>query len=493
MTAHPLDVIDAFAGLRVLVVGEAMLDGYLRGSVRRLSPEGPVPVIDVEERIELPGGAANTALNVRALGASASLISVIGDDVDGAALQHMLRRRDVDIAEIVADPARRTLAKRRLMAGVHMAARFDEGSTRPLDPAVEARFIEMLARAVPRHDAVIVSDYGYGVMTPRVIGALAELHDRLQRVLVVDAKQLAAYRRVGPTAVKPNYAQAAALVDDFEPDPADRAHAITRCADRILEVTGACMAAITLDGEGAVIVERGQPPYRTYARTRGVPMVVGAGDTYTATLALTLAARAPTTVAADLAAAAAAVVVAKPDTACCTARELCEQVAPQGKVAHDIRRLIRRVEGYRAEGRCVVLTSGCFDVLHRGHVTYLSQAKALGDVLIVGLNSDAGVRRLKGSARPINPLEDRMEVLAGLSCVDHVVGFDEETPTELIRALRPDVFVKGGDYTRERMPEADAVEACDGEVRILPYLDGHSTTATLRRMNMRPEPVSGMT
>jgi D-beta-D-heptose 7-phosphate kinase/D-beta-D-heptose 1-phosphate adenosyltransferase len=210
--------------------------------------------------------------------------------------------------------------------------------------------------------------------------------------------------------------------------------------------------------------------------------VAGAGDTFTSTLALALAAGAAATQAAELASAAAAVVVGKERTAACTAQELREVLGALGKYVPDLTRLAARAEFYRRQGRTVVFTNGCFDILHKGHVSLLHRARALGDVLIVGVNSDAGIRRLKGPSRPINTLEDRVQVLAALGCVDHLIAFDEDTPCNLIRALRPQVFVKGGDYTRERLPEAPLVEELGGVVHILPSVEAHSTTGLIEKI-----------
>jgi D-beta-D-heptose 7-phosphate kinase/D-beta-D-heptose 1-phosphate adenosyltransferase len=263
----------------------------------------------------------------------------------------------------------------------------------------------------------------------------------------------------------------------------DRAEWIAASAERILAVTGAAVAAVTLDSEGAVVLERDRPPHRTYAHGRARDSrVTGAGDTFAVALALALAAGAHTPAAAELAQLAASVAVAKERTAVCSLAELREQVYAREKRAGELAGLISVVELNRAQGRRVVFTNGCFDILHRGHITYLNQAKALGDVLIVGVNSDEGVARLKGPDRPINSLEDRIELLSALSCVDYIVPFDEDTPEKLIIAIRPDVFVKGGDYTRATLPEAEVVESLGGEVRLLPYLEDRSTTSVIERI-----------
>jgi D-beta-D-heptose 7-phosphate kinase/D-beta-D-heptose 1-phosphate adenosyltransferase len=300
----------------------------------------------------------------------------------------------------------------------------------------------------------------------------------------VDAKDLMLYRDVGVTAVKPNYKEALHLVglDPLEEERDGRAERIIAHRDRFLEVTGAEIVAVTLDRDGALIFERGNPPYRTYAEPQPHSHAAGAGDTFASSFALALAAGAYTHAAAELASAAAAVVVERDGTTTCSAGELRGYLTGIEKHVTDLNLLSARVAFYRQHEQRIVFTNGCFDILHRGHITYLNRAKEQGDVLIVGVNSDDSVKRLKGPSRPINLLEDRVQVLAALSCIDHIIPFEEDTPSDLIRAIRPDVFVKGGDYTRETLPEAPLVEELGGRVEILPYVDDHSTTLIIDRI-----------
>ncbi len=475
--------IEHFAGFRLVVIGEAMLDGFLEGSSTRLCPEAPVPVLNLAASHDLPGGAANTAVNVQALGARVSLISVVGDDPDGVTLCQALIGRNVCTDQVIVQPGRRTLARRRVLASSQLLARLDQGDTGPLCPETEQAVIDRLTAIFPECDAMIVSDYGYGLLTPRVIACLRGLQQHRPRVLIVDSKRLVAYRDVGVTAVKPNYVQAMQLLGG--PSAAavcDRVAEVQSRGHQVLDHTGAAIAAVTLDADGALIFERGRPPYRTYARPRLPSRSSGAGDTFVAALALGLAAQADAPVAAELASAAAGVVSGKERTAACSAAELRDALLGESKLAPDLAALTADLDLDRAQGRRVVFTNGCFDILHRGHVTYLSRAKALGDILVIGVNSDAGIRRLKGPGRPINTLEDRVHVLAALSCVDRIVAFDEDTPHRLIRAVRPHVFVKGGDYTRDRLPEASLVEELGGVVRILPFMASRSTTGIIERI-----------
>ncbi len=252
----------------------------------------------------------------------------------------------------------------------------------------------------------------------------------------------------------------------------------------MLRLTGAQIAAVTLDVDGGLVFELGRPPYRLYAQPQPHSQAAGAGDTFVSALALALAAQAPTPAAAELAAAAAAVAVSREGTAACAADDLRAHVLSERQWISDRARLTERLALHRRRGQRVVFTNGCFDLLHRGHIAFLNQAKALGDVLVVGVNSDASVRRLKGPSRPINPLDDRVQVLAALSCVDYITAFDEDdAPDALIRAVRPDVFAKGGNYTRAGLPEATLVEQLGGQVRILPYQEEHSTSGIIRRIS----------
>jgi D-beta-D-heptose 7-phosphate kinase / D-beta-D-heptose 1-phosphate adenosyltransferase len=481
MSVQLEQIIDAFADLRILVIGEAMLDTYLRGGTRRLCPEAPVPVVDIADRRDVPGGAANTALNVRTLGAEAVFLSVIGDDCEGQIVRELLRDQGIRTEHLLTSPERRTLAKSRVVADGQLVVRYDMGTTAPLDPTTERHLINHLQTTAARCDAVIVSDYCYGILTPRVIAALSDLNTRHGKLLLVDSKRLPAFRECGVTAVKPNYRETMQLLD-LQPELTadERSKQLVDIGDQVLAATGSRIAAVTLDTEGALIFEQGCPAFRTYSQPRGQAQVAGAGDTFMAALALSLAAGATTPVAAEIASAAAAVVVAKDGTACCTSEDLLDQALVPGKVARDLSRLRSKVAALRQQGRRVVMTGGCFDILHRGHITYLNRAKTLGDVLVVAVNSDASIRRLKGPERPINCQDDRVQVLAALSCIDHLVVFDDDTPMRVIEAVAPDVFVKGGDYSRDSLPEADLVEQLGGRIEILPLVEDRSTTAVIQ-------------
>lgn len=493
MSEHLSRLIGRFSGLDVVVVGEAMLDTYLRGSIGRICREAPVPIVDIASRQDAPGGAANAAANVRSLGAGVRFLSVVGDDAEGALLRRRLEDVGVATEGILTQAGRATLVKQRVLADSQMLLRFDQGSTDPIDARTEAALIDRLLGLAPRCGAVIVSDYGHGVLTTGLIRALEHLLMRPPRVLVVDSRsRLAAFRGTRPTAVKPNYDEAIQILGARAlGDGTARVEVIAAHGGRILERTGARIAAVTLDCDGSLVFERGRPLHRTYARPGRPGWAAGAGDTFVAAMALALATGGETTEAAEIASAACSLVVGKEGTAACSARELRTYLGASDRGPVNLASLAEILDTYRRQGKRVVFTNGCFDILHRGHVTYLNQAKALADVLIVGVNADTSIRRLKGPGRPINTLEDRIGVLVALSCIDHIIPFEEDSPVALIAAIRPDVFVKGGDYTPETIPEAPLVAAMGGEVRVLPYVEHRSTTGLIERIRAASDGADG--
>jgi D-beta-D-heptose 7-phosphate kinase / D-beta-D-heptose 1-phosphate adenosyltransferase len=300
--------INAWESLTVLVIGDAMLDCYWRGTSDRLCQEAPVPVVAVTQRQEFPGGAANVAANVANLGAATLLLSVVGNDEAGDRLRDLLRHQGVSHKTLLANSMRTTLLKQRVMADSHLLVRFDSGTTDSLPPKLEKQVIDQLRTVFPDCDAVIISDYGYGVLTPRIIQVLAELHHQYQRTLIVDAKQLQAYRLVAPTAVKPNYRETLELLN-LPKQRQHRAEQIAPHRDRLLEQTGANLVAVTLDTEGALWMQRDRPTMLTPASPAPMHQTSGAGDTFVSALGLALASGAPIEASATLTAAATAVAV----------------------------------------------------------------------------------------------------------------------------------------------------------------------------------------
>jgi D-beta-D-heptose 7-phosphate kinase/D-beta-D-heptose 1-phosphate adenosyltransferase len=478
-------LVDRFQGRNVLVIGETMLDRYLRGTTDRVCREAPVPIVAIAETEEAPGGAANVAANVAALGGHATFVSVVGDDEAGNTAVRLLQDRGVDARFVLTQSDRRTLSKQRIVAGSQMLLRLDDGSTEPVTPRIERSLIESIRGAWQEADVIVISDYGYGVLTPGVVEALAGLQSMQPRPILVDAKDILSYRTLTPAVVKPNYSEACRLLGvEVLHGASERSGQLAGLSSTLLELTGAQNAVVTLDEDGAVVLHRLEAAYTVHAPRLHHARAAGAGDSFLATLALALAAEAGAASGAEVAAWAAAIAVRTDGTAVCTRDDLCAHLATDGRQVLDREEALVLVEDARHAGRRIVFTNGCFDIVHRGHTALLHQARALGDMLIVGLNSDDSVRRLKGHGRPVNPLEDRAQVLASLSSVDYVVPFGEDTPEDLLRAFRPDVFVKGGDYTHESLPEAALVESLGGVVRILDYVEDHSTTAIIGRISL---------
>ena len=380
------DVIRRFPRLRVAAIGDAMLDVFLHGTSTRLCREAPVPAVDIERRDTQPGGAANTAANIRSLGGTVSFLGVVGDDADGRTLREGLRNLDVQVDGMVVQPRRGTLSKQRVVSGMQILVRIDQGDIGPISREAEDRLITSLEAAHASCDALIVSDYGYGTLTPRVVQRLRALQAREPRVLVVDAKDGHRYRDLAVTAVKPNYEQARDWLRLPRAQGTARVSQLMAWRDELLELSGA-----RAGGRHARRRRRARVrtrPARPIAPTRSRcthARTTGAGDTFAAALTLALAAGAETPVALELASAAAAVVVGKDETASCSAFELRQRLFAEDKPIPDRAALAERVEHMRRQGKRVVFTNGCFDILHRGHVAYLNRAKTLGDVLVVGV------------------------------------------------------------------------------------------------------------
>jgi D-beta-D-heptose 7-phosphate kinase/D-beta-D-heptose 1-phosphate adenosyltransferase len=409
------------------------------------------------------------------------LLSVVGADSEADVLLDRLRRAGVNVDDVRQSDTRSTLVKRRIVADGHLLLRFDQGTTSCVGGIDEASLLERLDEAHEWCDAIIISDYGYGIVTDGVRQRLATLQQRSPRIIAVDAKDYRLYRDIGIQAIKPNRTEALGMLGSAGAlgDDLDR---VLGGGPALLDEAGATLAAVTLDRDGALMLERGRTPHRVFARAAASPNTAGAGDTYMAALAVSLSCGASAPAAAELAGAAADVAVTKSGTAVCTLRELQCALAGEDKRVAKLDDVRMQIEHARAAGARLVMTSGCFDIIHRGHVVFLSQAKALGDLLVVALNADDGVARLKGPGRPINRLDDRAQVLAAMSCVDYVVPFAQETPSKLIQELRPDIYVKGGDYVREMVTESAVVESAGGQVAILPYVSDLSTTGVIHRV-----------
>ncbi|WP_250899986.1 D-glycero-beta-D-manno-heptose 1-phosphate adenylyltransferase [Curtobacterium flaccumfaciens] len=463
----------------VVVIGDCILDRWTVGEAERVSREAPAPVVRVTETIAVPGGAANTAVNARALGARVRLVGLIGDDEAGGVLRERLETAGVDTAFLVEIAGARTTTKSRVVGGDRVVVRVDDLAGTPTADHNE-RLARAVARAVRCADAAVVCDYGLGVRAEDVVPVLDR--DRPGSI-VVDAHDLPRWASLRPDLVTPNAGEAAALLGRDLGTGADRVAAVLGARADVLARTGARAAVVTLDRDGTVLLERSTDKgFRTRAVPASEQQASGAGDTFCAAATVALAVDASVRDAVSVAQAAADVVVREAGTSVCSAAALLDSVTAPAATVVDHDELAAAVERARQVGRRVVFTNGCFDVVHRGHTTYLRQARDLGDLLVVALNDDDSVRRLKGPERPINSAEDRAGVIAALACVDLVTVFATDTPIPLIERLRPEVYVKGGDYSPEMLRETAVVRGYGGEVVMVDYVPEHSTTAVVRRI-----------
>jgi D-beta-D-heptose 7-phosphate kinase / D-beta-D-heptose 1-phosphate adenosyltransferase len=470
----------------VLCVGDLMLDDFVYGDVTRISPEAPTPVLAVRHSEIQIGGAGNVARNIAALGAQCILISLIGNDDAGLTLTNALGKfNGAIVPDLVIDKARQTTRKVRFVSEHHSShlMRADWETTAPTSAESEASIIEYAETAMAQVGAVILSDYAKGTLTPRVIRAVIDAARCHGKPVVVDPKghDYGVYR--GATLITPNRQELGAAVHR----PVTTEAEIAKAAAELAQLVESKAVLVTRSEEGMTLHLEGHAPIHVPAYPVKVRDVSGAGDTVAAVMAVLLAMQAPYESAMRAANAAAAVVVGKRGTATVTLAELRHSIlpaaslAPEDKIVFDWSVLDERLKEWRRAGLRIGFTNGCFDLLHRGHIRLLAEARAACDRLVVGLNSDASTKRLKGAGRPINPAESRADVLAALEAVDLVVVFEEDTPLELIKRVRPAVLVKGADYKRDEVVGGDVVEAAGGTVVLVDLVPGHSTTSMVRR------------
>jgi D-beta-D-heptose 7-phosphate kinase/D-beta-D-heptose 1-phosphate adenosyltransferase len=476
-----------FGKQTILCIGDVMLDDFVYGDVTRISPEAPTPVLAVRHnKIEI-GGAGNVARNIAALGARCIFVGLIGNDEAGLTLTNALGKfPGAIVPDLVVENGRKTTRKVRFVSEHHSThlVRADWESTEPASAQSEASIISYAEAALPQVGAVVMSDYAKGVLTPRVIRAVIDAARRLGKPVIVDPKahDYSLYR--GATLVTPNRKELAAAIHR----PVATETEIAEAAAELASMLDAEAVLVTRSEEGMTLHVNGQKPVHIPSYPVRVSDVSGAGDTVAAVMAVLLAMKAPFEPAMRAANAAAAVVIGKRGTATVSLGELRHRIlpaaslAPEDKIVFDWSVLDPSLAQWRQQGVRIGFTNGCFDLLHRGHIRLLAEARATCDRLVVGLNSDASTKRLKGEDRPINPAEGRAEVLAALEAVDLVVVFEEDTPLELIKRVRPAVLIKGGDYKREDVVGHEIVEAAGGHVVLVDLVPGQSTSNIVRRM-----------
>lgn len=474
-----------FAGagqIRALVVGDLMLDEYLWGKAERISPEAPVQVVDVQREELRLGGAGNVVNNLVALGCQVTACSIIGDDENGRMLLDAFTCRGVDTTGIFVDSARKTSKKTRVVASNQQIVRIDRETRGAISTGSEERLVEYIRKSATGCRVILVSDYLKGVLTPGVLAAIVEFGRSASIPVVVDPKGTDYSRYSGVTILTPNRKEAEAATGIELRDE----ESLCEAARTLMEGASLRALLITRSEQGmSLFIEDGKAAHiPTVARE--VFDVTGAGDTVLAVLGLALAGGMAFAESARLANVAAGIAVGKVGTSTVSPAEI---IAEIGRDHLDSDSKIKNLDVMstvageaKARGKRIVFTNGCFDLIHFGHVKYLQKARSLGDLLVLGLNSDASVRRLKGDKRPLIHQDERAHLLAALDCVDYVVIFDEDTPLALIENIRPDILVKGGDYTREGVVGHSQVESWGGRVELVEFLDGRSTSGIIEKI-----------
>lgn len=461
----------------ILVVGDLMIDHYLWGSCERISPEAPVQVVDIAKETTVLGGAGNVINNLNTLGAKVSVCSVIGDDANGSELKAMLEDIGVDASNIIIQKKRKTSKKSRVIASSQQVIRYDKESKNNIEDASVTKILDSLVGVISKYDAIVLSDYGKGVLREKLCQGLISLASNHNIKVLVDPKGSDFSKYKGAYLLTPNKKEAI-LATGIE---IEDEKSLKKALVQLKKECDLDVSLITLSEDGIATLDKDVKVFPTVAKE--VFDVTGAGDTVIASIAFALSTGKNIAETAGFANLAAGVVVGKIGSATVSLGEIEEYEASLHKSTSDahiksfdeISSIVRRCS---SNGKKIVFTNGCFDILHVGHVKYLQVAKSFGDILIVGLNSDASVSRLKGPTRPVNIAEDRAYLLAALEAVDFVVPFGEDTPLELIKMIKPDILVKGGDYEGKSVVGTEF----SGELKLVEFVDGKSTTKTIEKI-----------
>jgi D-beta-D-heptose 7-phosphate kinase/D-beta-D-heptose 1-phosphate adenosyltransferase len=478
-----IERLNAIESPTLMVVGDLMLDLYEWGAVSRISPEAPVQVLNVESEEPRPGGAGNVAANLAALGARVICCGVIGSDANGRSLKRMLSRRKIDTSGIVEDTQRPTTVKTRMLAHGQQLLRVDREQTRPIGNKLQSQLLRCFTRLLRSCDAVLLSDYGKGTLSDELVAAIVTAGNKSGLPLIVDPARDRNFRMYeGCTVLKPNRVEAEAASGISIKDETS----LTVAARKLLRKARARHVVITQGGEGMTVFGKRTEPVHVAGLRRPVYDVTGAGDTVLSLLGYILGGGGSIEEAARIANVAASIVVGKVGAAQVTKAEIVRELLDsQHMASHKVRNLDELMplrEEARRRKQTLVFTNGCFDLLHVGHIKLFQFAKNTGEILIVGLNSDSSVRKLKGAGRPVLNQTERAYILSALEYVDYIVIFDETTPLKLIKAIRPDILVKGADYTRDTVVGRDFVESYGGRVELAPLVKGVSSSDIMSRI-----------
>jgi D-beta-D-heptose 7-phosphate kinase / D-beta-D-heptose 1-phosphate adenosyltransferase len=485
MITRHTELLRSFGRPRILVAGDLLLDRYLWGKVERISPEGPIPILHVHREEERPGGAANVAKNLVALGAEAACAGAVGNDVAGKRLLEVMKADGIDTSAVVTDSSKPTPIKTRCIGGAQQMLRVDREKTSAIAKEAERELAKRLDKQVAKADLVILSDYNKGALTPAVLEAVMAAAKKHAKPVIVGPKGTDFSKYRGCSAIAPNLKELAIATGL----PVGTDAEIAAAAVTLLKDLACDFILVTRGAQGMSLFRNGRAPLHVHARPRQVYDVAGAGDTSVAALGLALACGASSDDAVRLANAAGGIAVTKVGVATVTRKEILDDLAEEHELrpakVRTLSELIPRLKEHRDRQQTISFTNGCFDVLHVGHLRTIRFARAQGDVLVVAINSDASVTRLKGKDRPIVPQAERAQILAALEDVDYVVVFEAPTPLELMKKLKPDVIVKGGDYKLSEVFGADIVKAWGGRVAVAPLAQGVSTTTLVKKIRKK--------
>ncbi len=473
-----------FSKYSVLVIGDVIIDKYIQGKSTRLTPEGPVPVVDIISQNSVLGGAANVAVNLKSLGANVTLCSVVGKDETGEFARQQLRIQGIDTRLEYLDSIATNL-KTRVISNGQLIVRYDLETRYRLLQSEENNFLRTVEQEFSKHDFILISDYDKGLLSDNVIAKIKELSCSVEIPIVIDSKRLTLFKGLMPNLVKPNYKEAIELLD-LNTERENRVEQLSTYGPALHTLTGAKIVVVTLDDEGSMVFENGRLAYRGFAIDVQNSQVSGAGDTYISTFSLLLMVGVNLQKATEISSASAAISIAKRYTATCTLSELQAFLSRDQKFIVEKQQIRNIVKLYRSQGKKIVFTNGCFDLIHSGHIHFLNEARSLGEILIIGLNTDDSIKRLKGALRPINGLEERITVLSGLAAVNHIVPFGEvenDMATTLIEIIKPDFYVKGANHNIDELKESKLVRHFGGEALAMPLYPDQSTKSTIERVN----------
>lgn len=468
---------------KIAVIGDIMLDEHIWCNVSRISPEAPVPVAKIEKTTHVPGGAANVARNIVDMGGDAYLVGLVGDDISANTLRKVLHKSGVNTKYLLTDSSRPTITKSRIIAHNQQVVRVDKEDTKAIKNELREQIFTTLEQKIEQFDGFILSDYNKGLLTDELVIRFIKITKKYNKIISVDPKGNNYKKYKNASLITPNKKEASEAIGK---------QLISH--QQIIDEGKNLQKRLNLDNllitrsEEGMTLFSSENIHHIHTVAKEVYDVSGAGDTVIAAMTLGLSAGLEPKFAAELANIAAGIVVAKIGTASVSIEELKEAIINFNRIEKPWTRKIIKTKNLQKslielknKHKRIVSTNGVFDILHVGHSRYLAEAKQLGDILIVALNSDASVKRLKGDSRPINTLEDRLEILANLEVVDFVVSFEEDTPIEILKLIKPDIHVKGGDYKAKDLSETKIIKENGGKVQVLPFVKGKSSTNLIEK------------